>query len=124
LYGALKGDRVYTIYINTRIGTAIMQFADPNSVGHGYVTTLTAPQVLRANVADQATVSGRLPKVLVSCNLDERGEVNNARILQSENNDFAAKVLAALPLWKFTPAYRGNQPIAVSAIVGFGVDTN
>ena len=124
LYGALKGDRVYTIYINTRIGTAIMQFADPNSVGRGYVTTLTAPQVLRANVADQATVRGRLPKVLISCNVDDRGEINNARVLQSENNDFAAKVLAALPLWKFTPAYRGNQPVAVNAIVGFGVDTN
>lgn len=124
LYGALKGDRVYTIYINTRIGTAIMQFSDPRSVGHGYTTVLTAPQVLRANVAEQATAGGHLPKVLVICDLDERGEINNARVLKSESDDFAAKILAALPLWKFTPAYRGNQPVAVSAIVGFGVDTN
>lgn len=124
LYGALKGDRVYTIYINTRIGTAIMQFADPKSVGRAYTNALTAPQVLRANVAEQSTIGGHLPKVLVICDLDERGEINNARVLQSESDDFAAKILAALPLWKFTPAYRGNQPVAVSAIVGFGVDTN
>ena len=124
LYGSLKGDRVYTIYITTRIGTAIMQFADPKSVGRAYTTALTAPQVLRANVAEQATVGGHLPRVLVICDLDERGEINNARVLQSESDDFAAKILAALPLWKFTPAYRGNEPVAVSAIVGFGVDTN
>ena len=124
LYGALKGDRVYTIYINTRIGTAIMQFSDPKSLGRTYPAALTAPQVLRANVAEQDAVGGHLPKVLVICDLDERGEINNARVLQSESDDFAAKILAALPLWKFTPAYRGNQPVAVSAIVGFGVDTN
>jgi len=28
-----------------------------------------------------------------------------------------------VPVWKFTPATRGNQAVAVSAILGFGVDT-
>ena len=36
LYGVLKGDQIYTIYINTKIGTAVLQFADPSSVGHPY----------------------------------------------------------------------------------------
>ena len=124
LYGALKGDRVYTIYINTRLGTAIMQFADPNSVGREYATVLTSPRVLRADVAAQSTAGGRIPRVLISCDLDEHGIVQNARVLQSENPDFAARMLASLPSWKFTPAFRGNQPVAVNAIVGFGVDTN
>lgn len=123
LYGALKGDRVYTIYINTRLGTAIMQFADPNSVGRAYLTVLTAPRVLRADVAEESEKNGPIPRVLINCHLDEQGIVRNARVLQAESNEFAGKLLAAIPLWKFTPAFRGNQPVAVDAIVGFGVDT-
>lgn len=124
LYGALKGDRVYTIYINTRLGTAIMQFADPNSVGREFVAVLTSPRVLRADIAGDSPANGHVPRVLIRCDLDEHGVVRNATILQSEDAAFAAKVLSSLPSWKFTPAFRGNQPVAVNAIVGFGVDTN
>lgn len=124
LYGALKGDRVYTIYITTRLGTAIMQFADPNSVGHESLTALTAPRVLRADVAGENAGNGHPPRVLISCQLDEQGIVRNAHVLQTESSDFASKMLAALPSWKFTPAFRGSQAVAVNAIVGFGVDTN
>ena len=35
-YGALKGDKVYTIYIDTVLGTAVMQFADPKSATQSY----------------------------------------------------------------------------------------
>jgi outer membrane biosynthesis protein TonB len=35
-----------------------------------------------------------------------------------------AKILAALRSWKFQPAMRGTQPVAVTAILGFGIDTN
>lgn len=122
LYGALKGDRVYTIYINTRLGTAVMQFADPNSVGHAYATELSPPRVVLADIKSDAA-AGHLPRVLISCELDERGVVKNAHVLQSENSDFAAQILASLPAWKFTAAFRGNQPVAVNAILGFGVDT-
>jgi len=29
-----------------------------------------------------------------------------------------------LPSWKFRPAMRGNQPIEVTAILGFGINTD
>ena len=35
-----------------------------------------------------------------------------------------AKVLASLRGWKFQPAMRNSQPVEVTAIVGFGIDTN
>jgi len=35
-----------------------------------------------------------------------------------------AKVMAALPHWKFKPATRGAQPVEVTAILGFNVDTS
>jgi outer membrane biosynthesis protein TonB len=35
-----------------------------------------------------------------------------------------AKVLAALRSWKFRPAMRGDNPVEVTAILGFAIDTN
>jgi hypothetical protein len=123
LYGALKGDRVYTIYISTRIGTAIMQFADPTSVGHAYTAEITAPRVLQADVPSELANGAHHSKVLIGCDLDINGKVKNAHLLQSDGSEFAQKMLLAVPVWKFTPATRGNQAVAVSAILGFGVDT-
>jgi hypothetical protein len=123
LYGALKGDRVYTIYINTRIGTAVMQFADPASVGHAYTTELTAPRVLQADVPSELLGGQHHAKVLIGCELDSAGKVKNTHVLQSDGSEFAQKILLAVPVWKFTPATRGSQAVAVNAILGFGVDT-
>jgi hypothetical protein len=119
LYGALKGDRVYTIYLNTAVGTAIMQFADPDSAAHPYDTDLTAPQAIRVNLP-----SGIRPsRLLVACVVDRNGAVRHWHVLQADSGDFSAKILAALPEWKFTPAFRGNDAVEVNAILGFGVDT-
>jgi hypothetical protein len=35
-----------------------------------------------------------------------------------------AKILAALPAWKFRSAMRGTTPVEVNAILGFNIDTN
>jgi hypothetical protein len=119
LYGALKGDRVYTIYLTTAVGTAIMQFADPESAAHPYDTDLTAPQAIRVNLP-----SGIQPsRLLVACVVDRNGSVRHWHVLQADSGDFSAKILAALPEWKFTPAFRGNKAVEVNAILGFGVDT-
>ena len=40
LYGSLKGDKVYTIYIDTTLGPAVLQFADPSSAAHPYAADL------------------------------------------------------------------------------------
>lgn len=123
LYGVLKGDQIYTIYITTKIGTAVMQFADPSSVGHPYSNQLRAPRALRAE-APADWPAGKPSKLLIACDLDRDGMVKNARILESEDRVAAQKMLAALSGWKFAPAFRGNQPVKVTAIVGLGVDTN
>jgi hypothetical protein len=123
LYGVLKGDQIYTIYINTRIGTAVMQFADPSSVGHAYTNPLSAPRALRAE-APADWPMGKHSKLLIACDLDRDGMLKNARILESDDSLAAQKMLAALSSWKFSPAFRGNQPVKVTAILGLGVDTN
>ena len=122
LYGALKGDRVYTIYITTRVGTAVMQYADPSSVGHPYANELIAPRPLRAEVPAGWTAS-HSARLLISCELDRNGMLKNAHVLQSDDNGAAEKILAILGNWKFAPAFRGNDAVEVDAILGFGVDT-
>jgi hypothetical protein len=119
-YGALKGDKVYTIYIETTLGTAVMQFADPASATQGYAEDLTAPQAMRTDMP------AGLPKarLVIGCVLDRSGLVRRPKVLEPASAVMTSKVLAALNGWKFRPVLRGNEPIEVSAILGFNIDTN
>jgi hypothetical protein len=119
-YGVLKGDKVYTIYIDTNLGTAVMEFADPNSVGHGG-EDLTAPRPMRASVI--APPNMKRSRLVIACVLDRTGIVKNARVLEPGAVEMTTKVMAALPSWKFSPVLRGNQPVEVNAILGFDIDT-
>jgi hypothetical protein len=119
-YGALKGDKVYTIYITTTLGTAVMQFADPSSAAHGYAEDLTAPQAMRSDLP------AGLPKsrLVIACVLDRTGLLRRAQVLEPATAVMTSKVLTALNSWKFRPVLRGNEPIEVNAILGFNIDTN
>jgi hypothetical protein len=118
-YGTLKGDKVYTIYIDTAVGTAVLQYADPTSAGHAYADELTAPQPLRANVPAGLSRS----RLVIACILDKSGILKNVHVLEGNAADMNAKVVAALATWKFQPAQRGTQPVEVNAILGFNIDT-
>jgi len=119
-YGALKGDKVYTIYITTTLGTAVMQFADPTSAGHGYAEDLTAPQAMRSELPEG------LPRarLVIACVLDRTGSLRRPQVLEPGSAVMTSKVLTALNSWKFRPVLRGNEPIEVNAILGFNIDTN
>jgi TonB family protein len=119
-YGLLKGDKVYTIYIDTVLGTAVLEFADPTSADHPSMRDLTPPQPVRADLP----AGVRRSRLVIACVLDRTGLVRNAQVLESSGQAMAAKVLAALPSWKFRPAMRGNQAVEVNAILGFDIDTN
>jgi len=118
-YGALKGDRVYTIYIPSTIGTVVMQFADPASATQSYAEDLTAPTPMRAELPPDLQRS----HLVIRCVLDRNGIIRNPSVVRSEAAEFQSKILAALPDWKFTPAFRGNEAVEVNVILGFGVDT-
>ncbi|MGA8150472.1 MAG: hypothetical protein WB952_05945 [Terriglobales bacterium] len=117
-YGELKGDKVYTIYIDTTLGTAIMEFADPTSTTHPYGEDLTAPTPLRAGLPANLQRS----RLLISCTLDRSGLLRDAKVLEG-NSAMNGKILAALSSWKFRPAFRGDQAVEVTAILGFDIDT-
>ena len=116
-YGALQGVN-YTIYIPTSLGTAVMQFADAASATRD-VGDLTAPQPLRADLPANL----QRARLIIACVLDRSGVIRNPRVLESAAREMTSKVLAALANWKFRPAFRGDEPVEVNAILGFGVDT-
>lgn len=118
-YGKLPGDN-WTVYIETSLGTVVMQFADASSAGHLYSGGLTGPQGLRTDLPAGLPRS----RIVIACILDASGNLRNLRVDEPGPPVMTAKVMAALQSWKFRPAMRGGQPIEVNALLGFGIDTN
>jgi TonB family protein len=119
-YRKLLHGENYTTYLDTSIGTVVMEFADESTNAHPFGGTLSAPAAMRTDLPDG------LPRarMVVTCTLDASGNVRNPRVLEAGPASMTAKVLAALRSWKFQPATRNNQPVEVTAILGFGIDTN
>jgi len=118
-YGKLPGDN-YTVYIDTAIGTVVMQFAEANPSAHPNAGPVTGPQGLRTDLP------ANLPhaRVVIKCKLDASGNLKNLQVLEPGPAAMTAKIMAALSSWKFRPATRGAQPVEVNAILGFNIDTN
>jgi hypothetical protein len=117
-YGTLKGQN-YSIYIETSIGMAVMQYSDPASAAHPAKESLTAPEPMRKDLPADL----RPTRVILACVLDRSGVVKNVKVLEPGAAEATSKILVALQSWKFRPAFRGNDPVEVNAILGFGVDT-
>jgi TonB family protein len=115
----LRGEK-YIGYFDTTLGTVVMEFADESNTTHAFGGTLTSPAALRTDLPEG------LPRarVVVTCTLDASGNVKNPHVLEPGPAQMTAKVLAALRNWKFQPATRNNQPLEVTAIFGFGIDTS
>jgi len=118
-YGVLKGDRNYSIYIETSLGTAVMQYADAASATHPTSEALAAPEPMHKELP-----AGLRPtRVVIACILDRSGDLKDLKVLEPGAAETTSKILVALHSWKFRPAFRGNEPVEVNAILGFGVDT-
>lgn len=116
-YGKLPGDN-YTVYVDTTMGTVVMQFAEVSSGAHA--GALTGPQGMRTDLPPGLPHA----RFVVKCVLDASGNLKNFQVLEPGPAGMAAKIMAALPSWKFRPATRGVQPVEVNAILGFNIDTN
>jgi TonB family protein len=118
-YKKYLGGEAHTTYFDTIIGTVAMLYSDQSET-HGFRVALAAPSALESDLPDG------LPKarLVIACTLDAEGNIKNPRVLEAGPAQMTAKVLAALRNWKFQPAMRNNQPVEVTAILGFGIDTN
>ncbi|MGA7320174.1 MAG: hypothetical protein WBW98_06665 [Candidatus Sulfotelmatobacter sp.] len=118
-YGKLPGDN-YTVYVDTTIGTVVMQFAEVDPTSNPHAGTVTGPQGLRTDLP------ANLPRarVVIKCKLDASGNLRNLQVLEPGPAAMTDKIMLALRSWKFRPATRGAQPVEVNAILGFNIDTN
>jgi hypothetical protein len=114
-YGQLKGVN-YSTYIETSLGTAVMQYAD---AAHPYSGDLTKPEPLRVDLPQGL----RPTYVVFTCILDRSGNLKDLRALEPGAAETTSKILVALHSWKFRPAMRGDEPVEVNAFLGFGIDT-
>lgn len=115
----LHGEK-YTTYLDTSLGTVVVEFADGGSAGHSYTGTIAAPSGFRTDLPEGLPYA----RMVVACTIDASGNLKNLRVLEPGPAEMTAKVIASLRGWKLQPAMRGDQPIEVTAILGFGIDTN
>ena len=113
----LRG-QTYTPYLDTSIGTVEMEFVE--AVPSNQPGGLTSPQSIRTDLPDGLPHA----RMMVKCTVDASGNLRDLRVLESGTAEMNAKVVAALRGWKFQPAMRGTQPVEVTAILGFNIDTN
>jgi len=88
---------------------------DPSSASHLYADDLVAPQPVRANLPAHV----KLFQLLIACVLDRSGSLKKVQLLEQTGS--SNQILAPLSSWKFRPAFRGDEPIEVTALLGFGV---
>jgi hypothetical protein len=118
-YGELKGSKVYTTYLQTSLGTAILQYADPTSKEGEVTEDLIPPQPVKTEVPEGLSV-GRL---VISCVLTKGGMLQNAKVIEGPQPEMTSKVLETLAAWRFSPVIRGNQKVDVNVLLGFKIDT-
>ncbi len=118
-YGALKGDKGYTIYFETGLGPTVLWYTDPASASHPYAEDLVAPQIIRSDLPPDLQRS----RLILACILDRSGLLRDTKVIEQTAMDTTTKVLASLPNWKFSPALRGDQPVEVTVYLGFNIDT-
>jgi hypothetical protein len=120
-YHLLPG-ATHTFYIETSPLPAVMTYSDPviTAANRPYAGALTDPSPIHT------ALPAGLPRVplAIYCTVDATGNLKNLRVIQAGSPDMTAKIMAALPGWKFSPAMIGSQPVEINAILGFNIDTN
>jgi hypothetical protein len=118
-YGKLPGDN-YTVYVDTTVGTVVLQFAEADPNSHPGAGALTGPEGIRTDLPAGLSHA----RLVIKCKLDASGNLKNLQVLEPGPAAMTSRIMAALPGWKFRPATRGVQPVEVNALLGFNIDTN
>jgi TonB family protein len=123
----LSGKRIYTAYINlpnltSAKGSLILNFAElqPSGSPTHVHTDLAAPTVL-------VTVDPKYPtstikqhiegEVVLYAIIRENGTVDSIQVVKRLDSQLDRNAIEAVSGWKFAPASRNGEPIAVEAVI-------
>jgi len=112
-YGVFKSQQVYTVYVETNSGAAVLEFALHNPVNPS--GEITPPDAIKAELPPAANRTG----LVISCWLDSSGNVRDVRLLEGTSANVQA-VVDAIRAWRCHPALMGGLPVAVDALIGIG----
>jgi TonB-like protein len=113
-YGVFKSQQVYTVYLQTTSGSAVLEFALHNPTSSS--GDLTPPDAIKAELPPVNNRNG----LVISCLLDSSGNLQNIRVVEGTSANLQA-VTDAVRTWRFHPALMGGLPVAVDALIGIGV---
>lgn len=133
VYGVLKGGRIYTIYLPMPGRSWILQFCAPSGSNssqprpsHGIEIRLD-PGIVPPSAEEQfdfqrpplsSSVVNEKQMVVLHGIIREDGSVGELKVLQGFLDVVDQAAVAAFSRWKFRPALRSNEPIAVEILVG------
>jgi hypothetical protein len=113
-YGTFKDRTVYTVYIDTSAGQAVLQFASRDPLTDPSIS-LTPPDPLSTETPRGEDTAG----VVFAGVLDESGHLRDVRVVSGAAP--SPRLEEAVRRWVFHPALIGTQPIAVDTLIGIGV---
>lgn len=116
-YGVFKSAQVYTIYVETNMGPAVLQFAARGG-GAGYNGSITAPDAINANLPERSSSLG----AVIQCVIDSTGHPQEVRLMKG--GQIAEKLVAAIREWRFHPALSAGSPVAIDALIGIGISVH
>jgi TonB family protein len=119
-YKSLLHNEQYTTYFDTSAGTVVVEFADNSPAGHAFRGAITAPAPMHIDLPPNTPHA----RMVLTCTVDATGNVKDVRVLEPGPATMTAKIVAALRTWKLQPAMRNERPVEVTAILGFGINTD
>lgn len=131
-YGALKGGKVYTVYLPGPKRNWVLQYcasaatrdASPQVQQHGNVVTfqanIEAPDPVEAFDFKHVPVppEKRNRYVILRGLIGKKGELTGLSVYRGVEPELDELALATFTKWKFSPAMRSGSPVAVDILVG------
>lgn len=133
VYGALRGGRIYTAFLRMPGKNWVLQYCQSPSEGgpaveqRGNVVrfgeALTPPDAIEQFDFKRTAVSpeNRRKVIVLYGVINKEGLVAGLKVYRGVSADLDRMALAAFERWKFHPALRGGQAIAIQVLVGIPV---
>jgi hypothetical protein len=129
-FGIFRNEAVFTVYIDMRQSVAdpapswTLQYAllNPSSPVAEQVLVPPFPNHKeRPRFDPEMLLRSAGQWAVVYAILDREGKLQEIRVLQSPNAQFASTLTEALAKWVFRPARLNGEPVAVKTLIGFPI---